>query len=393
MKHRNYHILLIRRLRHSWAALALVSAILLAACRQAYAPPAITNPNHYLVVDGFINIGANTVTTFKLTRTRNLGDSTVQGIPELGARVAIVGAGGGSWPLSEIIGTGRYASDPLTLDPTRKYSIAIVAFNGEVYNSDPVPCLVTPPIDSIFWRQPFDLNIYAGTHDPTGNTRYYRYTYNETWEHDAQLMTVWGVANGRIYAQDSTNQTQQCWTTDTSASILLASSAAESSAVIDSFPLLTVPNGDARVTKVYSILVHQYALTLDAYNYWQIIAKTSQDVGTLFDVQPTQLTGNIRCTSDPSLPAIGFITATTEQQQRILIRESSFTNWQHNQPAYGCDTTSIAPGYPDPFVYNYPDTNYAPWYFISGGPLVLASSVCLNCLLLGGTNVRPPFMP
>lgn len=369
-------------------------AACLTTCRQAYAPPAITNPNHYLVVDGFINVSPNSVTTFNLNRTRNLGDTSVQGIPELDATISIVGSGGATWPLTETTGTGIYTSAPLTLDPTQQYSISIATTTGEKYASSPVPCKVTPPIDSIFWRQPFDLTIYASTHDPTNNTRYYRYDYNETWEHDAQLQTVWGVANGVIYAQDSTNQTQRCWTTDTSTNILLTSSAAQSSDIIDSFPLVTIPNSDPRVTKVYSIIVRQYALTEDAYNYWLLIQKTTQDVGTLFDIQPTQLIGNITCTSNPSEPVIGFITATTVQQQRILIAESSLNDWEHNQAGIvGCDTTSIPQNAPNPLVWNYPNPNYAPWYFITNGPLVLASAVCLNCLLLGGTNMRPPFMP
>jgi hypothetical protein len=368
-------------------------AIGISTCRQPYDPPAITNPNRFLVVDGFINVGPNSVTTFNLNRTRNLGDSTLQGIPELNATISIVGSGGATWQLTGTTGTGIYTSAPLTLDASQQYSVSIATVNGETYASSPVPCKVTSPIDSIFWRQPFDLTIYASTHDPTNNTRYYRYDYNETWEHDAQLMTVWGVANGMIYEQDSTNQTQRCWTTDTSTNILLASSAAESIDIIAGLSLVTIPNADPRVTKFYSILVRQYALTADAYSYWQLIQKTTQDVGTLFDLQPTQLIGNIKCTSNPSEPVIGFITATTVQQQRILVAEYSLTDRQHNLPAFGCDTTSIPQNSPDPLVYNYPNPNYAPWYFITNGPLVLASSICLNCTLLGGTNIRPSFMP
>lgn len=384
--------------RHSlgnWLVVLLATclATCLTTCRDAYAPPAITTPNRYLVVDGFINVAPGAVTVFNLNRTRNLGDTSVQGFPELDAQMAIVGSNGATYPLTETIGTGIYSSDPLFLDPTQEYHITIATLNGQTYASTAVPCKITPPIDSIFWRQPSNLTVYASTHDPANNTHYYRYEYNETWEHDAQLETAWGEANGRMYAQDSTNQTQRCWTTDTSSNILLATSAAESSDVIDSFALTTLPSGDPRVTKIYSILVRQYAMTADAYNYWQVIQKTTQDVGTLFDVQPTQLTGNIRCVSNPALPVIGFITATTVQQQRIFIAESSLTDWQHNQPAFNCDTASTPQNSPDPLVYNYPNPNFAPWYFVTNGPLILASTVCLNCLLLGGTNVRPPFMP
>ena len=372
--------------------ISFLLAIGVSTCRQAYAPPAITNPNRFLVVDGFINLNPNTVTTFNLNRTRNLGDSIVMGIPELNAQISIISSGGNNYPLADRARKGIYTSDSLTLDATQQYHIAITTADGQQFASNPVPSEITPPIDSVFWRQPNNLTIYASTHDPTGNTHYYRYDYNETWEHDSQLEAIYGVANGMMFAVDSATQLHRCWTTDTSANILLTSSAALHQDVIDSFTLITIPDGDQKVTKVYSILVRQYALTEDAYNYWLLIQKTTQDVGTLFDVQPTQLIGNITCTSNPSEPVIGFITATTVQQQRILIVESALNDWQHNQAAFGCDTVSIPFSFANPFAYNYPDTNYAPYYF-DGSALVLASKICLDCTLLGGTTIRPPFMP
>jgi Domain of unknown function (DUF4249) len=202
----------------------LLLTITISTCREPYAPPAITNPNRYLVVDGFINTGANTVTTFNLNRTRNLGDTTVTGIPELDAQISIVSSGGAAYPLTETLGTGIYSSAPLTLDVTQQYQVTITTTTGETFSSDPVPCLNNPPIDSIFWRQPNDLTIYASTHDPTDATHYYRYDYNETWQHNSQLQTVWRVANGMIYPVDTSTQKDSCWTTDTSGNILLASS-------------------------------------------------------------------------------------------------------------------------------------------------------------------------
>lgn len=383
MQYRRYYI----------SCLMLLLTTGLSTCRQPFTPSAITTPNRYLVVDGFINTGANTITTFKLSRTRNLGDSTVTGIPELNAQIFILSSGGFSYPLIDTAGTGTYTTFPQTLDPTQQYYVSITTAAGEKFSSDPVPCLATPPIDSIYWRQPNDLTIYASTHDPTDNTHYYRYDYNETWQHNSQLQTIWGVANGTIYPVDSITQKDSCWTTDTSSNILLTSSIAESQDVIPGFQLVTIPNGDPRGQFIYSILVRQYALTPDAYNYWQQIQTTTQDVGTLFDVQPTQLTGNIHCTSNPAEPVIGYVSATNVQQQRIFILYEQLTNWMQNQAAFGCDTVMISYDDLNPFVYNYPNPNFAPWYFITFGPLVLASTDCLDCTLLGGTNKRPPYWP
>ncbi|HET6256979.1 MAG TPA: DUF4249 domain-containing protein [Puia sp.] len=373
-----------------WLVLVLTTGLI--TCREPYAPPAITTPHRFLVVDGFINTGPNTVTTFNLNRTRNLGDSTVRGIPELNAQFSIIGSNGNVYPLKDA-GTGAYSSGPLTLDATKEYHISITTTDGQQYSSDQVPCEATPPIDSVFWRQPFDLTIYVSTHDPTDNTHYYRYDYNETWEHDSQLFAEYAVVNGRLYEADSADQKNRCWTTDTSSNILLTSSAALTSDVIDSFAVLTIPNSDPRVDIAYSIIVRQYALTQGAYNYWQLIQKTTDNVGTLFDVQPTQLTGNIHCTSNPAEPVIGYLSACSVQQQRILTVESGLHDWTHNQPGFGCDTMSIPADTADPFIYTYANPNWAPYYFVTDAVLELVSSVCVDCTLVGGTTTRPSFMP
>jgi hypothetical protein len=196
-----------------------------------------------------------------------------------------------------------------------------------------------------------------------------------------------------MVATDSSNQTARCWTTDTSATILLATSSALSSDVISGFNVTTIPNSDPRLQIDYSIIVRQYALTADAYSYWQQIQKTTQNVGSLFDLQPTQLVGNIHCSTNPTEPVIGYVSATTVQQQRILIFESSLHDWMKNQPAFTCDTLVIPASFANPFAYTYPDPYWAPYYFYDNTHLVLTTAACLNCTLFGGTTIRPLFMP
>ncbi|HEY4110307.1 DUF4249 domain-containing protein [Puia sp.] len=362
-------------------------------CRQTYAPPAIQAVNSYLVVDGFINTGTNSITTFKINRTRNLGDSTVTGIPELHARISIVSDNGATWSLTDTAGNGTYTSAALTLDINHRYSIAITTSDGRKYASDPVPCKQSPPLDSVYWRQPNDFFVYVSSHDPTGNTRYYRYDYTETWAHDATFSTPWGVANGKIIALDTTDQTTFCWTTVNSSNVQLVNNAALSQDIVSGYNVRTIPNGDSKITKRYSILVRQYALTEEAYNYWLLIQKTSDNLGTLFDVQPTQLVSNIHCITNSSEPVIGFLSATSVQQQRIFVYQTWLNNWQHQSLVYQCDTLEL--GYdPSTFpAFNPPkqDSGYAPYYFHGFTVLILAPQFCLDCRLFGGTNQKPSF--
>ena len=363
-------------------------------CRRPYDPPAISAPNNYLVIDGFINTGANAITKFILNRSINLDDTSTTGTPELYAQFSINCSDGTSYTLIDSNNAGIYTSTPLSLDITQQYSISITTYDGQKYQSDRVPCKQTPMIDSIFWRQPDDLTVYLATHDPANATRYYRFDYTGTYEHDANLTSPWMVRNGNLIAADSTNQLTRCWSTENSTNALITTTTALSEDRVTGFPIVNFPNGDARIDIGYSILVRQYALTEDAYNYWQTIQKMAQNVGTLFDIQPTQLVGNIRCLSNPGQPVIGYISASSVQQQRLLIWESSMHNWQHNSPAFSCDTTSVPYNQADFPAYNFPDeNNYGPYYFNGPTILVLAPVFCLDCTRFGGSNIKPPFWP
>jgi len=360
-------------------------------CKKPFLPPAIRTGNNYLVVDGIINTGTDGVTVINLNRTRNLGDTLVTGIPELRATVDIVSSSGTAYALHDTAGNGIYASAPLSLDITQSYRIAITTSDGRKYQSDLVPCKTTPAIDSFYWEQPHDLTFYLDTHDPSNTTNYYRWDYTETWQHNSNLQTVWYVKDHTILPTDSTTQTSECWTDLHSSTILLASSATLGQDRIDHFPVNTILNGDDKLDNKYSILVRQYALTADAYNYWQVIQKTSQNLGSLFDLQPTQLTGNIHCTSNPDEPVIGFASASSIREARIFLYNTNMTDWRHNSLSYSCDTLGIPVNQSDYRIYLYPDTNYAPYYFISNGPLILASRRCLDCTLFGGTNIKPSY--
>lgn len=355
-------------------------------CVKPYEPPILRASNNYLVVDGFINSGANQVTTITLTRTRNISDSVSETKPELNAAIQIVSGDGNVYPLTEI-GSGVYQSAVLNLDNTRTYQLKITTSNGKQYSSALVACGQTPPADSLTWRQPNDVIIYLYTHDPANNTHYYKWDYTETWQYNSIFQTIYGVENNLIYKRDTSNEIDSCWKSDLSTDILLGSSVNLSEDVINKAKIATVPFNDEKIFVRYSILVRQRAITADAYKYWQIIEKNSQDRGGLFDLQPGQLEGNIHAETDLTEPVIGFINASSETEYRIFINHREVNNW--GTGPHDCDKIFIAQ---DPGIfnyYNYPDTSYAPYYFASGGGIVISKKVCLDCRTHGGINKRP----
>ena len=361
-------------------------------CKKQYNPPAIETINSYLVVDGFINANSNESTTFILSRTKKLTDTTSQTLSELNAQVFVINKSGSSFALIDAARNGNYTSPKLNLNSSDQYALKITTSDGHQYISDFVPVKKSPPIDSLTWRQDSSLTVYLNTHDPNNNTIYYKWNYIETWEHYAPVQTFWVQNNGVISSANASNQTDSCWTTANSTTIITGSSVALSQDIISSAPITTIVRNDVRIKARYSILVQQIPLTVNAYNYWLLIQKNSQELGTLFDPQPSQLTGNIHPLTNPNEPVIGYITAASTTQKRIFISNNQLNNWDTRINYNQCDTKLIGTDPLNTFAYTYSDTAYAPWYFTGFIPLLyVTKKTCIDCREYGGVTTRPVF--
>ena len=371
-----------------WCFLLILIAFI--ACKKPYEPEAIKAINDFLVVDGFINTSANGVTTIKLSRARSISDSTFDVLPEGSGNINIESSNGAFYALHQSA-NGVYESLPLNLSRNQTYRLNITTGNGSHYQSDLVAVKETPLIDSLSWEQKGDVTIYANTHDPLNNSRYYRWDFIETWQHTANLESLLGVNNGRIFFRDSTNFFYNCWSDAPSTNIILGTSSALNQDVISKAPVKKLVQHDIKLGVRYSILVNQYSLTQEAYQYWEIIQKNTSNIGTLFDLQPSQLHGNIHPLTNKNEPVIGFVSAGTVQQKRLFIDHDQVTNWTIERPPHvPCDLVSIPQNGFDYLIFNYPDPRYGPYYFITGG-IVLSKKDCFDCTLDGGTPVKPVF--
>ena len=376
--------------RVSYIVFYFISCCVLSRCKKSYSPPAILVNNKFLVVEGILVKSIDSPTVIRLSRTVRLTDSTFASSPETGAKVSIEGNTGENFPLVEKDG-GIYISNPLPLNYSNQYRLKISTTNGNEYMSDYVDVEQTPPVDSITWRQRNDVTINVNTHDPLNNTKYYRWDFVETWQYTSTFNRTIAESNGLIYYVDSTNQTYNCWKSDVSSDILIGSTVALSKDLVSQTPITVIPLNSEKIGIRYSILVKQYGLTEDAYQYLRILKTNTETLGSIFDAQPTQLIGNIHSVTNPSEIVIGYITAAILQQQRIFISNNQLSNWNWVYNGTDCRLISIDQNPNNFLIYNYPDTSYAPYYFITPGGIQLAKKVCVDCTLRGGTTTKPSY--
>jgi hypothetical protein len=374
--------------------------LLFGSCKKPYSPQIKTGASNVLVVEGVINTGSDS-TIFKLSHTVDLSGN--KGAPELNASVAIENDQGIT-PVSYLneTGNGKYASAGLNLDTTRKYRVRIKTKDGKEYLSDFVAARFTPPIDSIgFQIKNKDMQIYVNTHDPNNNTRYYRWEYEETWQFHTQYVSTY-ISNGTdLVPRTAAQNVYFCFANNISTEINLSSSAKLTEDNIYQNPIVSIPSTSEKTELKYSILVRQYALTKDEFSFWQNLKKNTEQLGSIFDAQPSEIPGNIHCISNPSEPVIGYVSACLIRTKRIFISNRELpTTWSAVYP-YDCGQDSNFYVHPKTLHNDVADliplpngvivTN--PFYF-PGSPkpagFLSTSFECGDCTIRGTTK-RPVF--
>jgi len=394
--------------------LFIIAAII--CCRKPYNPPPISAPSGYLVVEGVINSGSDS-TFITLSHTVNVASKTTVN-PVLNAVVAIEGDQNITYPLTDM-GNGKYACAGLNLDNSHNYRLSIKTADNKQYESDYMAVLNSPPIDSVSYDTQgtvFNpgLNLYVNTHDPGDKVIYYRWDYQETWIFHANFASLFYSNGDTVLGRNLLiDNITYCWQSDTASTILLGSTAKLSKNIIEKQPLISIESTSEKVGDEYSILVRQYALTPAAYTFYTSLKKNTEQLGSIFDAQPSQLIGNLHSVTNPSEPVIGYVSVGSISSQRIFITNSQLPDW-HTQPFYPDSVCMLAFGPDAPcclYVYPPGPQNQVDAYinYLTNNnpdPLIPINSIglpghpplgytaterkCADCTLRG-TNKKPSF--
>jgi hypothetical protein len=323
--------------------LSVMGAMIIAfGCKKAFNPTVETTDLNILVVEGMINTGTDS-TIIKLNRTVPIGNINTAA-PEAKAIVTVETAQATVLTLTEKT-KGIYVAPPTSLDNTKQYRLRIKTSVGKVYLSDLVDAKVTPPIDSVGFLVKGDkLQIYTNTHDATNKTRYYRYSFRETWQFNAKYNSGY-ISNGKaIIGRTNAERIYTCYSSDTLAYTLINSTAALTQDVAFQVPVNVIDATSEKISVKYSILLRQQGLTKDAYAFYENLKKNTESLGSIFDAQPSQLTGNIHNVANAAEPVIGYMTAGTTQQKRIFIPKTALPQSFVTEYPYGCQLDSAFNG-------------------------------------------------
>ena len=292
-----------------WGRAGVGLLLFLSACITEYAVKDMDEVSDILVVEGFISDDESVIT---LSRSQGLSfkDNPFDMSPYriIDAQVYIECDDGEQWSAADQ-NSGEYAIQTGKLNPERQYRLKI-EYDEHEYLSEYAYPMVTPEIDSIFWTKKdkgHPVNIHLATHAPDGEALYCRWWYQENWETSARISLA-----GYPYYCSKHYQSRE---------LLLGTNEKNTSEQIIDI-LFKIPPKDDRVWLKYRMDVEQNAISKRAYDYYINIKINSRQTGSIFARIPSELQGNITCTTNPELPVIGFIDVSSTKRGRIHIYKS-----------------------------------------------------------------------
>jgi hypothetical protein len=337
---------------------------LMTSCYKTYEPK-IDKGQNVLVVNGMIT--NKTETYHIMLSNADPYNSSASPEPSGGASIFVTDDLGTPYPFHEIK-KGDYASDSMqfTGQPGRRYRLHIVSTDGTEYESAAqkmFPEVSPEAVYTEFDNQiTLDKNtglksimhgayIFADIPNISDTIPQFRFTSNlvKQYYYNISMLLSWDILLSFNY---------YCWLTENSNPNINLTSVDHSmnSSSIKRHPVCFLDNNFTVYAPRYDLklnmddttdvkheigyrnfnihhrilYLNQYTLNSETYQYYKSLDAQMQSEGKLFDPIDAQLTGNIKCITDPGKKAIGFFEASSVNYSAYIV---DFRNLSNTQPS------------------------------------------------------------
>jgi hypothetical protein len=307
------------------SVLTIVVVLALCTCVDPYVPN-LKGYESLLVIDGLVT-DANTSYTVKLSRT--FQDQSSDHLLVADGAVFITDDKGNSSFLHNR-GGGIYKTDSIEFRGVagRTYVLHIQT-GGDVYES--APCLLrpVPDIDSIYFAKDQHL-VSNGTQSQEGvtiyldskegdNNSYYRWDFDETWKYIIPIPKRYDYINANTFVP-VTQIKRYCWKSRKSNEVLIRPVYPGQSVRIMKEPIFFIATGESdRLMLEYSILVRQYSISKNEYDFWDNLNKVNETGSDIFASQPYPVISNIHNINNQKEKVLGYFRVSAVKEKRIFI--------------------------------------------------------------------------
>lgn len=327
---------------------------------------------------------------------------------ERNAAVVVEGGQGNTYPFIES-GPGIYESEqPFAAQPGTSYQLHITANNGRKYASVPTSLSPAADLQSVYAERTTNGNgvegvaIRVDAGSASGNSRNYRYTFEETykivapdWFSDELVPDPEGGCG--VLVQPRKNEEQTCYATDASNSLILTDTNSFGEDKVSGFIVRFINRNNAIISYRYSILVHQYVQSDAAYTFFETLNEFSGAESLFSETQPGFLEGNVFSEDNVGEKVLGYFDVSPVREQRIFFNYDDLFPGEPLPPYFDpCNrsTPPLTAGLPprcvlrgqiEANIISLLGDNQSP--ASTEGPYIVVPRICGDCTTIGSKDV------
>ena len=391
----------------------LIIVFTLFTCIDPYVPK-LKGYDSLLVVDGLIT-DANSTYTVRLSRTFQQQNASPVMISD--ATVYITDNAG----LSNFLinrNNGVYDTDSIEFKgiPGRIYVLHVKTSEGEEYESDQCLMQSVPEIDNVYFEKDQVLvNNEVATEDGVSvfldskgseNNKYYRWTFDETWKFKVPYPKRYIYYDSlQLFPVDTVKEF--CWKNKKSDVIMVRAIYDGEVTQLKKQPIFFIASDKSdRLMIQYDILVRQYSISKNEYDFWNKLKQINETGGDIFARMPFTVLSNIHNIKNPNEQVLGYFQVSSVRQKIAVLPFRQFVTM--DLPVYHFPCVRIerrpldglepkASTWDKLYRIYCINSNYVfvePIYLRTGSisisKMVFVKPDCANCELTG-TSVKPDY--
>lgn len=299
-------------------------------CTEEFTPD-IPPSDSILVVEALIT---NELKNQEIYLSRSLDGDKLPKI-ESNAVVRVLDSSNGSFVFEETE-PGKYVSVvAFAATSGQSYSLTISLADGRSYSSTPVELPQTSQIDRVYAEPTTTdtgtdgVTIKADSFDPTGNSNFYRYEYEETYKIIApnwnrSELVVSSVELETVALVDRENEEQTCYASVKSNTIILTETTRAGEDRVSGLEVRFLNKKDYIISNRYSILVKQFVLSSEVHAFYEKLKDFSGLENLFSQSQPGFISGNIFSDDDDNEKVVGVFDISTVSEKRLFFNYSDF---------------------------------------------------------------------
>jgi hypothetical protein len=167
------------------------------------------------------------------------------------------------------------------------------------------------------------LKILLSTSNVTGMNQFFRWTFEEVWKFRISYphAYTYSVVNDTTFDFEPVSVINtSCWKKNQSGDIVTKSILPGGESYIKNQEIQFIdPVKSDRLTQEYSILVKQYSISGNEYDFWNNLKKTGEAGGDIFASQPYTVASNIHNVNNVNEMVLGYFGVSSVFQKRIFI--------------------------------------------------------------------------